>query len=374
MVLAFFAIFIALAIYIKKVLPSVDSPVAKSFVVGFAVGVVGLALNATLIDVFEASKIAFLLWILMGITFGILVLYQRRPIDLGREFIKVATSPIAIVIYLVGLAVVVYTPMLGNFFVADDFTWFRWAADCSSSASGECSSVVKTISNYFTEAGGFFYRPGTKLYFDIMYSIFWLNQNVYHMVSLLLHVITASIFYFIAKRILKNNMLGAISALLFLVMSGYAEIVFWISATGHLFNALFILASLLFFMLWDEKKKSIFYLASIFAMVLSLLFYELGIVVPLLIIAYKVTQDRSFRLRDVFKGLTYPVLFVPSILYLIVRFAAGSHWQGGDYSYNLIKLPFNVAGNLIGYLGIVLIGPLSLSFYEKLRSVTRENP
>ena len=42
----------------------------KSFIIGFSAGAIGLALNATLIDVFEASKVAFVLWALVGITLG----------------------------------------------------------------------------------------------------------------------------------------------------------------------------------------------------------------------------------------------------------------------------------------------------------------
>ena len=57
--IAFFSIFISLGIYIKKGFRDIESPLAKSFVLGFVAGTVGLFLNATLIDVFEASKIAF---------------------------------------------------------------------------------------------------------------------------------------------------------------------------------------------------------------------------------------------------------------------------------------------------------------------------
>ncbi len=57
--ISFFAIFVVAGIYIKKALQEVDSPIIRSFVIGFCAGVIGLGLNATLIDVFEASQIAF---------------------------------------------------------------------------------------------------------------------------------------------------------------------------------------------------------------------------------------------------------------------------------------------------------------------------
>ena len=176
---SFLAIFIVIGIYIRKILPSVDSVAARSFVIGFVAGLVGLAVNALFIDVFEASKVAFVTWLLAGFTLGLLRLYQRKPLDMYKEFQRIATSTPAIAVYIFLLTFLLYSPMTRNNFVGDDFTWFRWVADRPINA--------ETISRYFTQSEGFFYRPGTKIYFLIMYTVFWLNQNAYHMVSLVLH-------------------------------------------------------------------------------------------------------------------------------------------------------------------------------------------
>jgi len=60
------SIFIIAAIYIRKILPKVDSPLVKGFTLGFMAGTFGLMLNAIFIDVFEASKVAFTFWLLMA--------------------------------------------------------------------------------------------------------------------------------------------------------------------------------------------------------------------------------------------------------------------------------------------------------------------
>ncbi len=376
---AFVTIFLAIGIYITRVLPNVDSRVAKSFVLGFAAGVLGLSLNALLIDVFEASKIAFLLWILTGVTLGLLSLYQKETVNLYKELKKAATSAYAVIIYLLLATFFVFSPMINNFFVGDDFTWFRWAADCSLINQADCPGMLSRISHYFTEAGGFFYRPGTKTYFLLMYSVFWLNQVVYHAVSILLHFAVLIVFFLLAKKILRSTVLSGLAAFLFLIMSGYSEIVFWISGTGHLFNALFALLALLFFIEWEDlpagrqgKRKIVYYISSIIFISAGLLFHELGVVVPLLIIAYKLIHDPSFSMRKIIR-LPYLLMFSPVIFYLFARFAAGSLWSGGDYSYNLLKFPLNVAGNIVGYLSLAMLGPTSLPFYQTLRSFSREN-
>ena len=362
---AFISIFLTAGIYIKRVLPSVDSPVVLSFVLGFVAGTFGLALNAVLIDVFEASKIAFTYWLLMGVTIGVLQLYKKEKIDFFKEFIKVVSSPYAIIMYLFIVTVLLFYSASSYYFVGDDFTWLRWVSD---------GYFKNGILSYFTEANGFFYRPGAKLYFSLMYSAFWLNQVMYHAVSIFLHFLVAGFIFLISKRILKDVFLSTATAFLFLIMSGYSEAVFWISSTGFLFNAVFALSSLLFYMFWKEKRRKIFFILSFFCIALSLLFHEIGIITPLLIILYDlVFVEKQFSLGLLQKKRYYFVFLSPLIPYLALRYAANSHWFSGDYSYNLLKLPFNSIGNIIGYLSLSLFGPMSLSLYSGFRSILREH-
>lgn len=365
---SFFGIFLVSGIYIKKVLPEVDSPIVKSFVLGFVAGGVGLALNAVLIDVFEASKIAFLLWLLVGVTLGVLHLYQRNPIDLSGEFKRIIISQFAIAVYLFVAAVVLFSSMLNNFFVGDDFTWFRWIEDCK-----RCDSLISTVTGYFTDSNGFFYRPGTKVYFMLMHLGFWLNQTMYHIVSLGLHFIVAVLTFLLAKKILRDSFLSILSALLFLILSGYLEVVFWISSTGFLFNAMFVLLSLLSFIAWKEKSNRMYFILCLLSITFGLLFHELGVVAPLLIIMYEYVITKDFVLTKLFKKPQYYLLFSPFIVYFPLRLFAQSHWFSGDYSYNLLKLPLNSIGNTIGYMFLSLFGPMSLPFYHNLRGFLREN-
>ncbi len=371
--MSFVGIFVVLGLYIKKMLPKTNSKILRSFVLGYCAGVIGLALNATLIDVFEASKIAFVLWLLTGVVVGLLSLYQTKESNLFETLKKALLSPYSVIIFIFILTFTIYLPILNNYFIGDDFTWFRWAADCNIGNISQCSSIFERIALYFTSSDGFFYRPGTKVYFLLMYSTFWLNQVVFHAVSIFLHFLVAVLFFFLAKKILKSNAMAIIASALFVIMSGYSEIVLWISATGHLFNAVFILASLLTFILWEEKKKLVFYLFSILFIFLSTLFHEMGVIAPLLIVLYKMTKDYNFSLKWIFKRVDYLILFIPVITYLAMRFFAQSHWYGGDYSYNLLKLPFNFLGNLAGYFALSVMGSVVLPFYQVLRDNLREN-
>lgn len=369
--LTFLSIFLLAIIYIKKALPSISSPFVKSFALGFIAGTFGLALNALLIDVFEASKIAFTYWLLMGVTLGLVELYKTKEIDLYKEFVKAITSFYAIIVYLLAITMALFFPAVTYYFTGDDFTWFRWVSDCTLGI-GQCN-LLQTIFNYFTESSGFFYRPGTKLYFSFMYSNFWLNQTVYHFVSIFLHFVVSVLVFLLAKKIIKNHFLSAAAAAFFLILSGNLEAIFWISSTGFLFNAVFALSSILFFANWKEKKRSIYLILCILSIAFSMLFHELGVIVPLLIVLYdRVTEGKSIT-SQIFKKTYYLLLFSPIIPYLLLRLLAKSHWFSGDYSYNFFKLPFNIIGNITGYIMLSLFGPATLSFYEKLRNGTKDN-
>lgn len=356
--LSFVSLFLISAIYIRKAFPKIDSPIVKSFALGLSAGTIGLLINALLIDVFEASKIAYTFWILLGFLLGILHFYNNEDnVDIYKEIRRTLVSTKALIIYLFTITAVLIFPGSSNFFVGDDFTWLRWAAETKGN-----------LFNYFIQSDGFFYRPGAKIYFWFMYHFFWLNQSFYHFVSIALHFGVVSLLFLILRKILRKNSLAFLSAIIFLFTSSYHEAILWISSTGFLFTVFFSLLSLLFFIYWKENGKRICLVISITSLVLSFFFHELGIVTPFILIAY----DLIINGREKWESKkNYALIVFPIIPYLFLRFIANSHWSGGDYGYNLSKLPFNIVGNLLGYFLLNLLGPQFSVIYENLRNFFR---
>lgn len=368
---AFAAIFLIIGLSIVAAWPKLTSPVARSFVLGFAAGVVGLMVNGIFIDVFEASKVAFVLWLLAGLVMGFVRLYQRVPFRVYKELTKAMTSTAAIVVYLGIATVLLFSPITRNFFVGDDFTWLRWAAECENAAAN-CPPIATRILHYFTQSNGFFYRPGMKTYFLGMYQLFWLNQTVYHAVSLVLHFAMSVWVFLLARRVFGKKAQSALAAFLFLGLSGFSESVFWISASGFLFASNCILVSLISYISWRERGSRIYVVAALLSFVFSLSFHELGVVTPFLFLLYEwvlASDPSSFAVLR--KKASYWVLFSPLLLYAVMRYLAHSHWLSGDYNYNIIKFPLNMAGNLLGYSALAFAGPYTLPLYEAVRTVLR---
>lgn len=355
---SFLAIFLSAGIYIAKTLPSVGSRVTRSFTLGFVAGVVGLILNATLIDVFEASKIAFLLWMLTGVTLGALYFETEKRIDIYQELKKAARSSYAAVAYLLIGAIAIFSPTISNYFSGEDFTWFRISSVCGKTLfnAKDCFGLTNNFIN-----------PGAKIYFNLMYSVFWLNQVVYHLVSTFLHLSIVILFFLLARKILKNNLLSLGAAFLFLLMSGYLEAVFWISSSGFLFSCAFVLSSLLLFIEWNESKKLVYYLGAFIFFLFSLFFHDLGIVTPFLMVLYAVFQE-GVSIKKLGKNTYYLLLTLPSLLYVGVKLL-----QFDFTSINYFRLPINVIVNFFGYILTTIFGSVSIPFYRLLEKISSGN-
>lgn len=402
---SFALIFIFLGVYIYKTLPSVDSPFARSYVLGVVAAIFALFVNAFLIDVFEASKVAFVTWLLIGVCLGVLKLYQKINFSLLSEVKKVLLSAPALSIYLIVIAFAAFSLLAKNYFVGDDFTWLRWAADCQRlNVSSQCASLRSTLEGYFLTSNGFFYRPLMKVYFYFLYALFSLNPIFYHYLSIFWHALSVVAVFLLAKKLLNEKFAAFLTALMFAVLSSHYEAIGWISAGGHILSAALILWGLVFYLYFQETRNYFLLFLAWVSLLIAPFFQEMGVVGPLLVVMYMFFtlypkssvrkrgdewhQTRSelsqhsknnvgtgFTEKFSFKkiaGFFLPALFLLQIpFYLILRINAKSIWFTGDYSYNLLKLPFNILGNSFGYLGFALFGYPFMSSYTYLRDFGR---
>jgi len=374
---SFVLIFLFAVIYIWRLLPDIKDSRIKSLALGVIAGVAGLMLNAVLIDVFEASKVAFVLWLVLGMTLGLVRRYQDRPVNYLAEMKTIFTSIPAYLLLIGGVGIIGLSIFLNNDFVGDDFTWLRWAADCKqiNPASGQCGSLITSLVHFFTDSQGFFYRPGTKSYFYLMYPLFELFPTPYHVVSLLLHITTGGLVFFLIRKLLKSTNFALVASLLFIFVSTHAEALFWISVTGHLVTAALTLFSLLMYLYWRETKHILLFVLAWLSIFVSMFFHESGTVGPFILIVFDLLLTAKLTAKALLKKWHYLLLLLPIGFYYLLRVNAQSVWFQGDYSYNLAKLPFNVIGNTVGYIVMTLVGPIFLPLYTTIRiSAAREIP
>lgn len=298
--------------------------------------------------------------------------------------LKTLISNSAMLILFVLLAIGIYYQSAFVYFLSDDFIWLLESS----------KSTIVTLPTNFISADGFFYRPTTKIYFYFLYQWFGLNAQYYHLLNILIHGVNGFLFFILAKRLLntaniQRNLalyISLFSAIFLIVHPIHLEPVVWVSAVTELIPTLFMFAliNLYLFLRTEYAGKGsinnisryLLYLIICLGYFLAMGGHEFAIVLPAIFIVIDLYLNKVStisKLISVIKAhvVEYSLFLLTALIYLLLRYIANSHWQGGDYSYNLLKLPLNILGNLFGYTFFVILGPWFYEYYENIRFTIR---
>lgn len=373
---SFLIIFVLFFLMVRRYVAREKNQMFRSFAIGVCAGISGLFINAIFIDIFEASKIAYVLWMTIGAVTALAVIETKdHTIPWKRLWSLVKSTPVAIG-SLILFSILLFYSALGHHFSGDDYTWFRWAM----------TATLSDIPRYFVDSDAFFYRPLTKTAYYGLYTLFGDGQPVfYHLVNLSLHFASTLLVFSIVTIISKKRFVAYTAALLFLVHPIHAENIFWVSGLSSVMSGFFYLMSVLSMLQFDRMKKSYRWLwlaGSLLAFALALSSYEMSMTLPGVLLVYfavnrslynpavVVTKIHSFISRVIMPVLPHIIMLV---VYLFIRNAvADSYWMQGDYNVNVAKLPFNLVGNSVGYLGELLFGFSAIPWYDALRTILRE--
>ena len=373
--LGFFSYFLVFGIYfliVHQARRKKTTPLVRAVLIGLTAGISGLLVNAVLIDVFEASKVAFVLWSLIGVGVGLYLHEVNQKESLLTDAHMVLRSRTIAVICIMIVSFLVLYPLHTHFFVGDDFTWLRWAMEAMP------SDLIKNI----TSSDGFFYRPFTKALVYGLYPLFGLQPAPYHTLSIFIHGLVSCLVYGIAHHLSGKRRVGLLAGLLFLLHPIHAETLFWMSGYSGLFAALFYLASVYTFIRWhgalhqkNRKHAGLFqmslYIGSIIFFTLALSSYELSVTLPLVVGAYILLYAREMPWRKKLLSVTPFAVLLGAYVY-VRNVVAESHLLSGDYSYDVLLFPFNAAGNSIGYAGELVAGFAVIPWYDYFRVLMRE--
>ena len=114
----------------KNVIGKVTNPVVQGLLFGLVGGIIGLLANAVLIDVFEASKVAESMWLLLGIGMGAGGLYYKKKVNYKPDLMAFFTSRILIFVYLMVLIFIFFgagnSNKKGSFWLFYGGLWIYW--------------------------------------------------------------------------------------------------------------------------------------------------------------------------------------------------------------------------------------------------------
>lgn len=357
--ISYFSFFLIWFIFVKKMQKDA-TPINRNFVLGLSAGVIGLSLNALMIDVFEASKVAESMWLLLGIGGGALLISKHEKINYFLEIKKILSSSFFLMTYVLILFFVFLGRSFDNYFVADDFSWVRAAAT---------SDAQKLIMS-FVNAQGSILSPVAKLFIFLEYTLFSLKPLPYHVFNLFFNFSAGVAAYFLLFAVFKKKRTAFLGAILFSFIPSHSQNLLWISTLSSTLSSAFILLGLLSFYYARTKKSIALYALSMILFFTSVFTYENAVIfigLMLLIDVFLIGK----KLRRSVASRFAPYVISLGIIggYLLIRSQSHAASFSGDYIYDLAKVIPKIVSNYLGYIMMFLSGENSLAVYSQIRTV-----
>ncbi len=197
-------------------------------------------------------------------------------LGVGGELVAVFTAMLV-------LALIVYWPILSDYFVFDDYAWLNAASN-------------PDASNFFRKAFSFpaqtpfeqrtpFWRPLVDTYFYAGWRVFGLEPAGWHVMNVLLHSANATLATVLTWKLTRSRATAIIAGALFVVLPTYEIAVSWISSATELYATLFYLLTLVLYHQSMRAKvwQSWFYWTSLATMLLALLSKESAVTLPAMV-------------------------------------------------------------------------------------------
>ncbi|MFA6918418.1 MAG: tetratricopeptide repeat protein [Candidatus Gracilibacteria bacterium] len=215
-----------------------------------------------------------------------------------RPFIK-SNIPFLILLCILNLSVY-FVMLFNNFVSADDLAGY-----VNNEALKNFGASIKT------------FTIGATV-FSIFKNTVGNSPFPLHLHSLLLHM-AVTLLVFILVYILFGKKAAAISSVLFAVHPVNTEVLSWISATGYFYNTIFILTSIIFYLLYRDRGNRKYLVISLTALIAGLILTRspwILAVPPMLAVMELFIFNKSFKLKSLFPTIPYfGVIIVAAIFF-----------------------------------------------------------
>ncbi len=144
------------------------------------------------------------------------------------------------------------------------------------------------------------YHPLTILTYWYEYGKHGLEPEIYHVHSLLFHILCTFAAYAFVQVLTRNTMAAAIASILFAVHPMHVESVTWIAGRKDLLYGMFYLLACvthIFYIRNQAGKKTLWFVATIVLFALSLLCKSVGVTLPIVLLLIDLYEERKIRLK-----------------------------------------------------------------------------
>ncbi len=231
-----------------------------------------------------------------------------------------------------------YRNALNNFFTGDDFPWIY--------------HVVKMRDHFVDGLLERYTWMGSNIFFSLNLLIFSTDPWGYNLTNLLIHLVNVIFVGLLGYFLTRDKLVGLLAMLLWGINAQGSEVILWKTGRGHSLVLLFMLGALVSFIVWDQKKKSWFYILALLSAACAHLTLFNAALLPMIICAYLLIfkgVPRKFQ-----HGIDYIKILSPFILitgtYLLFYFFVFTTLSSSAYHNFEESLPIRFGQYVFNYL------------------------
>lgn len=220
---------------------------------------------------------------------------------------------------------------------------------------------ISNIIAIFQNANLGMYAPISGVLYTFLYSISNGNPLIFHLSSLILHLINIVLVFNILKNIFseKSYIFGLVT-LIFAIHPIQTESLAWAAAMSTPLYAMFYLLSIKVYLSYKSTQINIKYWLSIIFFVLSLLSKSAAVTLPLILLLIDYVQDEKFGIKNWINKIPF---FLLALFFGVLTFITRSN-EGHEISlqvvqYSIFDRILMVSETLLFYFGKLLI-PIGL--------------
>lgn len=205
-----------------------------------------------------------------------------------------------------GLFILLFTFIV--FYPSIKYDFVNWDDDVNVSKNTNVTGF--DMKGIFTESviGG--YNPLSILSLAIDYKLAKGEPWLFHLNNIFLHLLCTILVFILLKRLGVSFFISFLVALLFGIHPMRVESVVWITERKDVLFGFFYLLSILMYIIYLQKNKSIFYLLSVLIFVLSLLSKIQAVSLPLSLLLVDYWLNRKFDLKLFMEKVPFFILSV----------------------------------------------------------------
>ncbi|UCD58653.1 MAG: hypothetical protein JSV16_05975 [Candidatus Hydrogenedentota bacterium] len=180
------------------------------------------------------------------------------------------------------LVFILFGGTISHRFNSDDYLVLYHAIHRSAATPAE------GLAEFLKPSWGLYYRPGIKVFFEVLAKSFGLWSGGYHTVSLICYTLLCLEIYLIGLLLTERWLVALAAAIIFMTSSVHGEAIFWISSLNGVVENLLTLASLACFVWWRRGCKRFPYFLSLVFFASALFVKESAMSLPLILIVYDI--------------------------------------------------------------------------------------